>query len=148
LATPANKPGVSIAPSIIPDKPGEVYADKAYDALSVEEAINTKGGTARPLRKGHRWLAAEKLEAHNRPPRPIRASVAGLSINSFFIASREGICLEMPCSLARIEIIFGIWKRSYYFRSMRWIGLAKARLQVHLGRIASNVKRHWRQQSA
>jgi hypothetical protein len=92
LATPANKPGVSIAPSIIPDKPGEVYGDKAYDALSVEEAINAKGGTARPLRKGHRWLAAEKLEAHNRPPRPIRASVAGLSINSFFIASREGIC--------------------------------------------------------
>jgi hypothetical protein len=46
------------------------------------------------LRKGHRWLAAEKLEAHNRPPRPIRA---------------------------RIEKIFGTWKRSYRFRSMRWI---------------------------
>jgi hypothetical protein len=63
LATPANKPGVSIAPSIIPDKPGEDYADNAYDALSVEEAINAKGGTARPLRKGHRWLAAEKVRS-------------------------------------------------------------------------------------
>jgi hypothetical protein len=33
---------------------------------------------------------------------------------------------------ARIEKIFGTWKRSYRFRAMRWTGLAKARLQVHL----------------
>jgi transposase, IS5 family len=119
--TAANEPDVSIAPSIIPDEPGEVYADKAYDALSVEEAIKAKGGTARLLRKGHRWLSAEKLEAHNRPLRPIRA---------------------------RIEKIFGTWKRSYHFRAMRWIGLVKARLQVHLAAIADNVRRYWRRQMA
>jgi IS5 family transposase len=34
--TPANEPDVNIAPSIIPDQPGEVYADKAYDALSAK----------------------------------------------------------------------------------------------------------------
>jgi IS5 family transposase len=33
--TPANEAGVTIAPAIIPDEPGEVYGDKAYDALSV-----------------------------------------------------------------------------------------------------------------
>jgi transposase, IS5 family len=119
--TPANEADVAIAPSIIPDAPGEVYADKAYDALSVEVAIEAKGGTSKLLRKGHRWLPAEKLEAHNRPLRPVRA---------------------------RIEKIFGTWKRSYHFRLMRWVGLSKARLQVHLAAIAYNIKRYWRLQSA
>src|ERR1700732_4277559 len=76
-------------PSIIPDEPGEVYADRAYDALAVEKAIEARDGTVRLLRKGHRWLAAATLEAHNRPLRPIRA---------------------------RIEKIFCTWKRSYHFR--------------------------------
>jgi IS5 family transposase len=115
--TPANEADVTIAPAIIPDAPGEVYGDKAYDALSVEKAIEAKGGTARLLRKGHRWLKAKALEAHNRPLRPVRA---------------------------RIEKIFGTWKRSYNFRRMRWMGLAKAKLQVHLAAIAYNVKRFWR----
>jgi transposase, IS5 family len=83
--TPANEADVNIAPALIPDAPGEVYADKAYDALSVEKAIEAAGGTSRLMRKGHRWLPAERLEAHNRPLRPIRS---------------------------RIEKIFGTWKRS------------------------------------
>jgi transposase, IS5 family len=119
--TAANEADVSVAPAIIPDAPGEVYADRAYDALAVEKAILAAGGTAKLLRKGHRRLPAKALEAHNRPLRVIRA---------------------------RIEKIFGTWKRSYRFRSMRWIGLAKARCQVHLAAIAYNVKRYWRLQSA
>jgi IS5 family transposase len=119
--TAANEADVSIAPSIIPDEPGEVYADRAYDALAVERAIESKGGTSKLMRKGHRWLAAATLEGHNRPLRPIRA---------------------------RIEKIFGTWKRSYHFRAMRWLGLGKARLQVHLAAIAYNVKRFWRLQAA
>jgi Transposase DDE domain len=85
--TAANEADVTIAPSIIPDAPGEVYGDKTYDALSVEMAIKAKGGTSKLMRKGHRWLPAEKLEAHNRPLRPVRS---------------------------RIEKIFGTWKRSYH----------------------------------
>jgi transposase, IS5 family len=73
------------------------------------------------LRKGHRHLPAERLETLNRPLRPIRA---------------------------RIEKIFGTWKRSYRFRHMRWIGLSKAKLQVHLAVIAYNFKRYWRLQTA
>jgi IS5 family transposase len=119
--TPANEADVSLAPTIIPDEPGEVYADRAYDALSVEKAIEAAGGTPRLLRKGHRWLPAERLEAHNRPLRAIRC---------------------------RIEKIFGTWKRTYRFRRMRWLGLAKAKLQVHLAVIAYNIKRYWRLQTA
>ena len=115
--TPANEADVSMAPSIIPDGPGEVYGDRAYDALSVEKAVAAKGGIPRLLRKGHRWRKAAECEAYNRPLRPIRA---------------------------RIEKIFGTWKRSYHFRAMRWIGLAKAGCQVHLAAIAYNVKRFWR----
>lgn len=117
----ANEADVSMAPVLIPAQPGEVYADRAYDALSVEKALEAAGGTARLLRKGHRWLPAAALEAHNRPLRPIRA---------------------------RIEKIFGTWKRSYHFRQMRWMGLAKAKCQVHLAAIAYNIKRSWRLQTA
>lgn len=119
--TPGNEADVNVAPMIIPDGPGEVYADRAYDALSVAAAVKAKGGTPKVMRKGHRWLKAEKLEAHNRPLKPIRA---------------------------RIEKIFGTWKRSYRFRAMRWIGLAKAKLQVHLAAIAYNLKRYFRLQIA
>jgi transposase, IS5 family len=119
--TPANEPDVAIAPSIIPEEPGEVHADKAYDALSVEKAIIAAGGTSKLMRKGHRWLPAKALEAHNR--------------------------LLQPMGL-RIEKIFGTWKRSYHFRQMRWIGLAKAKLEVHLAALASNIKRYWKLQGA
>jgi hypothetical protein len=78
----------------------------AYDALCVEKAIEAAGGTARLLRKRHRWLPAKALEAHNRRLRPVRS---------------------------RIEKIFGTWKRSYYFRCMRWFGLpAKSILRSSL----------------
>src|SRR5919197_1135581 len=50
--TPAHEADVNIAPPIIPNEPGEVYADKAYDALAVEKAIEAKGGIAKLLRKG------------------------------------------------------------------------------------------------
>ena len=118
--TPANEADVSIAPSIIPDAPGGVFGDKAYDAGSVKQAIKAKGGSSKLLRKGHRWLPAKKFAARNRKLAPIRA---------------------------RIEKIFGTWKRSYRFRAMRWIGLAKARCQIHLAVIAYNFKRYWRLQT-
>jgi hypothetical protein len=55
-----------MAPSIIPDAPGEVYGDKAYDAESVKKAIAANGGSVKILRKGHRRLPAKQREAHNR----------------------------------------------------------------------------------
>ncbi|MCB4820836.1 transposase [Roseicella sp. GB24] len=37
--------------------------------------------------------------------------------------------------------VFGTWKRSYGLRRMRWLGLAKAGLQVRLAAIAYNLRR-------
>jgi len=42
---------------------------------------------------------------------------------------------------ARIEKIFGTWKRCYGLRRMRWRGLAKAAAQVHFTAAAYNLKR-------
>ena len=42
---------------------------------------------------------------------------------------------------ARIEKIFGTWKRSYGLRRMRWRGLARAAAQVRFTAIAYNLKR-------
>lgn len=40
--------------------------------------------------------------------------------------------------------MFGTCKRSYGLRRMRWLGLAKAALQVRLTAIAYNLRRSWR----
>ena len=45
---------------------------------------------------------------------------------------------------ARIEKVFGTCKRIYGLRRMRWLGLAKAGLQVRLTAIAFNLRRSWR----
>ena len=45
---------------------------------------------------------------------------------------------------ARIEKVFGTCKRSYGLRRMRWLGLAKASLQVRLTAMAYNMRRSWR----
>ena len=42
---------------------------------------------------------------------------------------------------ARIEKIFGTWKRCYGLRRMRWRGLARATAHVLLTAIAYNLKR-------
>ena len=55
-------------------------------------------GRSKILRKGHRWLLPKKFRAHHR-------KLARIS--------------------ARIEKISGTWKRSYHFRAIRWVGLAK-----------------------
>ena len=42
---------------------------------------------------------------------------------------------------ARIEKIFGTWKRSYGLRRMRWRGIARAARSVRFTAIAYNLKR-------
>lgn len=44
----------------------------------------------------------------------------------------------------RIEKVFGTCKRCYGLRRMRWLGLAKAGLQVRLTAMAYNLRRSWR----
>jgi IS5 family transposase len=116
--TPANINDGKAGPDALPDNPGEVFADSAYQGSHFGDAVRAKGGVPRIVATGM-WGRDEaetlkRLDAWNRPIHRVRG---------------------------RIEKIFGTWKRSYGMRRMRWRGLAKAAAQVRLTAIAYNLKR-------
>jgi transposase, IS5 family len=116
--TPANANDGKAGPEALPDDPGEVFADSAYQGDHFGRAVRAKGRIPRVIATGmwgedtRKTLA--RLAAYNRPIHKVRG---------------------------RIEKIFGTWKRSYGLRRMRWCGLAKAAVQVRLTAIAYNLKR-------
>ena len=116
--TPANVNDGRAGPGALPDDPGEVFADSAYRGNHFGDAVRAKGGMPRIVATGV-WGRDEaetlaRLAAWNQPIHRVRG---------------------------RIEKIFGTWKRCYGLRRMRWRGLAKATVQVHLTAIAYNLKR-------
>jgi IS5 family transposase len=114
--TPANVNDGKMLASVLPENPGAVYADLAYASRANETLIHAAGGKSRLPGRGV-WggeEALQKLEKWNDEVGRIRR---------------------------RIEKVFGTWKRSYGLRRMRWIGLAKAGLQVRLTAIAFNLTR-------
>lgn len=118
LITPANVNDGRAGPDALPDDPGDVFADSAYRGAHFGDAVRAKGGTPRVVATGM-WGRDEqetlaRLNAWNAPIHRVRA---------------------------RIEKIFGTWKRSYGLRRMRWRGLARAAAQVHLTATAYNLKR-------
>ncbi len=107
----------------LPPEPGEVYGDSAFASARSDRLILGRGGTPMTVRTGV-WGGPEALvalKAHNAVVRRVRC---------------------------RIEKVFGTCKRSYGLRRMRWLGLAKAGLQVRLTAIAYNLRRSWRLASA
>jgi IS5 family transposase len=117
--TTANVHDAAELQAILPDAPGPTYGDSAYAGSRPESAIRARGGTPRIVHTGT-WGGADalaRLKAHNAEVRRVRA---------------------------RIEKVFGTMKRSYGLRRMRWLGLAKAGLQVRLTAIAYNLRRSWR----
>jgi IS5 family transposase len=116
--TPANVNDGKAGPQALPNNPGETFADSAYRGRCFGDAVRAKGGKARIVATGM-WGSDEeetrkRLDDFNRPIHRVRA---------------------------RIEKIFGTCKRSYGLRRMRWRGLAKAALQVHITAVAYNLKR-------
>ncbi|MGA3341181.1 MAG: IS5 family transposase [Methylocella sp.] len=119
--TPANVHDGSVLPSILPSETGTVYADMGYDSHINREAIHAKGGRKRIAQRS----------AWGRDP---EATQAALNAWNASVAA-------VRC---RIEKVFGTWKRSYGLARMRFIGSAKANLQVHFTAIAYNLRRAWR----
>ena len=116
--TSANINDGRAGPEALPDNPGEVFADSAYRGNHFCDAVRAKGGIPRIVATGM-WGRDEqetlrKLHEWNQPIHRVRG---------------------------RIDKIFGTWKRCYGLRRMRWRGLAKAAVQVHLTAIAYNLKR-------
>ncbi|WP_275943709.1 IS5 family transposase [Gluconacetobacter tumulisoli] len=116
--TPANINDGRAGPDALPDNPGEVFADSAYRGAYFREAVRARGGSIRVAATGM-WGRDKKetlarLKAWNHGGHRVRR---------------------------RIEKIFGTWKRSYGLHRMRWRGLAKAAVQIHLTAIAYNFRR-------
>ncbi|MDX1406439.1 MAG: IS5 family transposase [Woeseiaceae bacterium] len=116
--TPANVNDGKAGCDVVPDNPGDVYADSAYRGPRFRQAVEERGGRARVV-IFQVWArnaedARAKLKAQNGPIHKVRG---------------------------RIEKIFGTWKRSYGLRQMVHFGLAKATLHVQLTAIAYNLKR-------
>ncbi|MBP0447683.1 IS5 family transposase [Roseomonas sp. SSH11] len=117
--TTANVHDAAELAAILPEAPGPVYGDTAYSGSKPEAAIRACGGTPHVTHKST-WggpAALARLEAHNAEIRRVRG---------------------------RIEKVFGTAKRSYGLRRMRWLGLARAGLQVRLAAMAYNLRRSWR----
>ncbi len=114
--TTANVHDAAELAAVLPDEPGKVYADSAFAGRKAEDLIRARGGIPWTVGTGT-WGGAEalaRLRAHNAAVRRVRC---------------------------RIEKVFGTWKRSYGLRRMRWLGLAKAGLQVRLAALAYNLRR-------
>ncbi|GAA4247943.1 hypothetical protein GCM10022293_05400 [Azospirillum formosense] len=114
--TPANVHDGKMLGSVLPQEPGDVYADLAYVGDANRQHILAAGGRPFPPARGT-WggeAALRRLETWNRQVGRIRG---------------------------RVEKIFGTWKRSYGLRRARYRGLARFGLQVRLTAIAYNLRR-------
>lgn len=116
--TPANVNDGKAGCGIIPEDPGNVYADSAYRGPRFRDAVEHRGGRARVVAT-QVWArdedaGAAKLKAINRPIHKVRC---------------------------RIEKIFGTCKQHYGLRRIVYRGIAKATLQIMLTAIAYNLKR-------
>jgi IS5 family transposase len=115
--TTANVHDAAELAAVLPPEPGYVYGDSAFTGGLAERLISGRGGRPRTVWTGI-WGrgpdALARLEANNAAVRRVRC---------------------------RIEKVFGSWKRSYGLRRMRWLGLAKAGLQVRLAAIVYNLRR-------
>jgi len=117
--TTANVHDAAELEAVLPPEPGDVYGDSAFAGSRPEGVIRARGGVPRIVHTGT-WGGPEalaRLEAHKAEVRRVRA---------------------------RIEKGFGTMKRCYGLRRMRWLGLAKAGLQIRLAAMAYNLRRSWR----
>jgi IS5 family transposase len=114
--TTANVHDAALLDLVLPPDPGDVHGDSAFAGRNAERLIIARGGTPCTVQIGT-WggpEALDRLKGYNAKVRHVRA---------------------------RIEKVFGTSKRSYGLRRMRWLGLAKAGLQVRLTAIAYNIRR-------
>lgn len=115
--TPAHMPDSRGLASVLPPRPGEVFADAAYDQRALHQHVRRKRGLpriARRINKRSRPAVNDAKKLWNR-------AVAGVR--------------------CRVEKIFGTTKRSYGMARARYRGLAKVTLQIHLTFIVYNLRR-------
>ena len=116
--TPANVNDGREGPAVLPDNPGDVFADSAYRGQHFTQAVRAKGGVPR--------VAATAMWGRDEAETLAR------------LAAWNGAIQRVR---ARVEKIFGTWKRCHGLRRMQWRSLARATAQVHFTATAYNLKR-------
>ena len=117
--TTANVHNAAELDAVLPDAPGNTYGDTAYSGSKPNAAIRARGGKPCAVHTGT-WGgpdALTRLQEHNAEVRRIR--------------------VRIEKSVRHVQALV----RS---RRMRWLGLAKAGLQVRLTAMAYNLRRSWR----
>jgi IS5 family transposase len=117
VVTPANVHDSRGLEPVLPGRPGRVWADSAYDAQAIHDAVRARRGEPRIARRLSRGMAPAKRAARKAWNR----TVAGVR--------------------CRVEKIFGTTKRSYGLARARYVGLERVSLQAHLTFIAYNLTR-------
>ncbi|MEJ1975010.1 MAG: transposase [Acetobacteraceae bacterium] len=115
LMTPASTHDSAPADQLIMGDEAAVYADKAYDKKERRRQLRARGAKDRIMHKGNRGRPITVWQARR---------------------NRLLATLRSP-----IERTFGIWKRWYDYRHVRYRGLARNNTQLQLLCIAFNLRR-------
>ncbi len=113
--TPASTHDSAPADQLIMGDEAAVYADKAYDKKERRRQLRARGAKDRIMHKGNRGRPITVWQARR---------------------NRLLATLRSP-----IERTFGIWKRWYDYRHVRYRGLARNNTQLQLLCIAFNLRR-------
>jgi IS5 family transposase len=113
--TPANVQEARVAPSLLPEDGGTVYADRGYDGAALRAAVASRGLGDGIMHRGNRHgpLAPETIERNH-----------ALSL------------LRRP-----VEAVFGTLKRCYGFHRMRYFSMRRNAVAVALACIGFNLRR-------
>ncbi len=113
--TPANVSDTVVADELVMGDEEAVYADKAYDKRARRAALEARG------------IFCGIMHRPN-PGRPLSAEQTAFN-------------KEIAKKRAQVEHTFGILKLHYRLRRTRYIGLARAAVQIVLACMAMNIKR-------
>ena len=116
ILTPANVNESAVADDLICGDERAVYADKAYESKARRRRLKDAGIKDRIMHRGHKHRDGlpHWQQVRNRLISPIRCNV---------------------------ERVFGLMKRTYGYRQVRYRGLVRNQLQLHLMCIAINMRR-------
>jgi len=113
--TSANVQDVSVAPALLPNDAGTVYADRAYDAAALRTELAARGCGDGIMRRGR----------SNRP-----LSAGQMARNH-----------ELSLKRRPVEAVFGTFKRIYGLRRMRYFSHVRNSIALTLVCMAYNLKR-------
>lgn len=116
LTTPANVNETEVADALVRGDEAAIYADKAYDTRARRAALKARGIKDRIMHRANK----------HHPQLPAR-----LARRNRLIAARR----------APVETVFAVFKRHMGLRRVRYVGLAKAAVQLTLAALVFNMRR-------